>query len=159
MSSSSLLLSSLEHQRLYGVRGSDGIEGLSMSSLKRMPQARLAYSFSSEVSSWFIIVSFEETSSSSDESEESSLESHNRFLTVEDSASSCILRLPSLLDAILWRRERERVIDWTNERAIACSAIYSRHRCIFEETPRSCGIALQIHSSNGPMTHTHCYIG
>jgi hypothetical protein len=63
------------------------------------------------------------------------LESHIRFLTIEDSTSSSILRLSLLLDAILWRRERERVIGWMNERAISRSTIYSHHRCIFEEMP------------------------
>jgi hypothetical protein len=42
------------------------------------------------------------------------------------------------------------VIGWTNERAIGCSTIYiyNHRRCIFEETPRSWGAVLQIHSSN-----------
>jgi hypothetical protein len=65
------------------------------------------------------------------------------IITIEDSASS-ILCLPSSLDAILWRRERDGVIGWTNERAIDRSTIYSRHRCIFEEMPRSWG----THTSN-----------
>jgi hypothetical protein len=45
------------------VRGSDDIDGESLLSPKSMPWARLANSFSSEVSSWFIDVSSEETSS------------------------------------------------------------------------------------------------
>jgi hypothetical protein len=48
--------------------GSDNVEGLSPSSLKRMSRAHLEYSFSSEVSSWFIDVSSEETSVSSSSS-------------------------------------------------------------------------------------------
>jgi hypothetical protein len=95
---------------------------------------------------------------SHDESEESSSqpsssESHGRFLVIEDSTSSSILRLSSSLDVILWRRERDRVIGWTNKRAIGHSAIYSRRRCLLKETPRSWVTTLQIHSINTPMSH------
>jgi hypothetical protein len=96
------------------VRGFDDVEGVSPSLPKSMPRACLANSFSSGVLSWFIDVSSKETSaSSSGELEElTSSEGHSLFFAVEDSASSSILRLPlfSLLDAILWRRERERVV-------------------------------------------------
>jgi hypothetical protein len=71
-----------------GVRGfNDGEAVLPLS----LPRARFANSFSSEVPSWFIKVSSEETSSSSSgELEESSSllsssESHSLFLAVEDS--------------------------------------------------------------------------
>jgi hypothetical protein len=140
------------------VLGSNDVEGVLPSSLKSMSQARLAYSFSSEVSIWFIDISSEETSSStsffsssssssvsssveleSSSSPPSSLEGHSLFLIVEDSASSSSnLCLPLLLDAILWRKEsleRERVIGWmTREPStalpfIAVVGAYSR-RCL-----------------------------
>jgi hypothetical protein len=94
--------------------GSDDTEGVSLSLLKRMPWAHLAYNFSSEVSTWFIDFSSEKTSSisssdgsSSGKSEESSsplspLVCYRRFLAVEDFASSSILCLSLSLDAIIW---------------------------------------------------------
>jgi hypothetical protein len=143
--------------------GFDDCALVSPSSLKTMPWPCLVSNFSSEVSSWFIDDSFEETSStstvsSSGELEESSSlsslsEGHSLFLTVKDSTSSSDLRLLLVsLDAILWRREsleRERVIGWTYERGRSATQTFiAAIGGIFEEMPRSWGAALQIHSSN-----------
>jgi hypothetical protein len=121
-----LLLSGSKRIRLddvLGTRGFDDDEEVSLSSLKMMPWSCLANDFSSEVSSWFIDDSSEGSSSSNGKSKESSSlpsssESHNHFLTIEDSTSSSNVRLPLLsLDAILRRREieMESVIGWMRE--------------------------------------------
>jgi hypothetical protein len=106
---------------ISGVRGSDSNEEVSPSSLKKRSWLRLAINFSSEVSSWFIDDSSKETSSvsSSDSSEESSppssLESHNLFLTAEDSTSCSNV---IVIGGHCWRREsveKERGIGCTRE--------------------------------------------
>jgi hypothetical protein len=133
------------------VRGSDDGEVVSPSSLKTIPRPRLANNFSTEVLSWFINDSSEETSSSvssSGESEQSSSspsssESRNLFLVV------IVVGCHSLEK----REFREGGSDQLDirERAIDRSFI-DVVGGIFEETPRSWGTTLQIHSSNGLMT-------
>jgi hypothetical protein len=109
----------------FGVHGSDDDGVVPPSLLKTMSRLHFASNFSSEVLSWFMNNSSEETSSSvssSSESEESSspsslLESHNLFLTIEDSTSFSNLLLPLSLDTILRRREfREGESDQLDER-------------------------------------------
>jgi hypothetical protein len=132
---------------ILGVHGSDGGKVVQPSSPKKSTRPRLPTNLSSEVLTWFIDNSSEETSSSifsssssvssSYESKEllslpSSSESHSLFLTVEVSTPSSILCLLFLsLDAILFTREkveRERVIGWTKENVADVSAIWGRWR-------------------------------
>jgi hypothetical protein len=70
------------------VHGSDNGEAVSPSSLKTIPWPRFSKNFYSEVLSWFIDDSSEETSSSNESEESSSLpsssESSNLILPVEE---------------------------------------------------------------------------